>query len=67
MSKTITIYDVKRDPTAAKHRAEDLARAQARFRVIEAKRRMCGKALAWVDGAPQDGGADARSDLRVPA
>lgn len=63
MSKTITIKDVINDAAHAKREVEKQARAQARFRVIEAKRRMCGKPVAWVDGALQDGGVDARSDL----
>lgn len=65
--KTITLRDVERDPTEAKRRGAQQAREQARFLVIEAKRRMCagGKAVAWVDGKRVDAGRDSRTDLTV--
>lgn len=63
MSKTITMKDVIKNPVRAVSKAEVLAREMARAQVINAKRRMCGRAQAWVDGQLRDGGVDARSDL----
>jgi hypothetical protein len=63
MSKTIRMSDVIRDAREAKQQVEEQARVEARFRVIQAKRAMHGRALAYVDGVPQDGGVDARSDV----
>ena len=65
MSKTIRLSDVARDLRNAKKEVEEDARNEARFRVIEAKRRLCGRAVAWVDGERQYADIEARSDVRV--
>lgn len=67
MSKTIRLSDLIDNPEAAKVRVQQHARQQARFHVINAKRALAGKPVAYVDGRLVDGGVDARSDLKVSA
>jgi hypothetical protein len=65
--KTLTILDVGRDPKGSARKASEIARQQARFHVIQAKRSLGGKPIAYAEGKLVDAGVDGRSNLKVKA